>query len=107
MAHSFEIGLRGTLHAPWDGKTQWQAGFFTTTNANDILFQATGGAQSNEGYFANVGDTRRQGFGASLIGKTFDNRLDCMSTTLISMPRSARRSWKTARTIRTPIPTPA
>ncbi len=75
VAHSIELGLRGTLSAPWDGKTQWQAGFFTTTNANEILFQATGGAQSNEGYFANVGDTRRQGFEASLIGKAFDNRL--------------------------------
>ncbi|MFO1466869.1 MAG: hypothetical protein U1F35_10600 [Steroidobacteraceae bacterium] len=33
---------------------------------NDMLFQSTGGAQSNQGYYANVGRTRRQGIEASL-----------------------------------------
>ena len=76
VAHSIEAGLRGNLHTPWHGSMHWQAGFFRTVNQNDILFQASGGAQSNEGFFANVGDTRRQGVEVSLNGKLFEQRLD-------------------------------
>lgn len=57
VASSVEGGLRGA--AP--GGLRWRAGVFRTTNEDDILFQTTGGAQANVGFFANVGDTRRQG----------------------------------------------
>jgi iron complex outermembrane recepter protein len=76
VSRSIEAGLRGNFSALWDGKTRWQIGLFRTKNIDDIIFQATGGAQSNEGFFANIGDTRRQGIEASLSGKAFDNRLD-------------------------------
>ena len=76
VAKNWEGGLRGSFSDGWFGRTTWKAGLFHTTNADDILFQSTGGAQSNEGYFANVGDTRRQGFEGSLAGKAFDNRVD-------------------------------
>jgi iron complex outermembrane receptor protein len=76
VAHSIEAGLRGNIATPWNGAMHWQAGFFRTVNEDDILFQSTGGAQSNEGFFANVGDTRRQGVEVSLTGKLFDQRLD-------------------------------
>ena len=76
ISRGIEAGLRGNLDAPWDGKTRWQIGIFRTKNIDDLIFQATGGAQSNEGFFANVGDTRRQGVEASLNGKLFDNRLN-------------------------------
>lgn len=76
VAKNWEAGLRGTLEDDWFGKTHWKAGLFRTTNVDDILFQATGGAQSNEGFFANVGSTRRQGFEASVSGKLFGDRID-------------------------------
>ncbi len=64
VARSWEAGLRGDR-----GETlRWQAGLFRTRNADDILFQTTGGASSNEGFFANVADTRRQGLEASVQG---------------------------------------
>jgi outer membrane receptor protein involved in Fe transport len=75
VAHSVEAGVRGTLNSQEDS-LRWQAGLFRTLNAHDILFQTTGGAQSNEGFFSNVGDTRRQGFELALSGRWFDNRLD-------------------------------
>ncbi len=77
VAKSWEAGLRGALDgSAWLGKTQWQVGFYRTTNSNDILFQTTGGALSNEGFYANVGDTRRQGVETSLSGKLSAGRLD-------------------------------
>jgi iron complex outermembrane receptor protein len=76
VAKNWEAGLRGGFDAGFFGLTHWKAGVFRTTNVNDIIFQATGGAQSNEGFFANVGDTRRQGVEASITGKMFDGRLD-------------------------------
>ncbi len=76
VAKNWEAGLRGTFDAGIFGTTRWKAGLFRTTDDDDIIFQATGGAQSNEGYFANVGQTRRQGVEASISGKAFGNRLD-------------------------------
>lgn len=75
VAKSWEAGLRGKLGGS-DSSLHWDVGLYRTTNANDILFQTTGGAQSNQGFFANVGDTRRQGVQAVLSGKLFDGRLD-------------------------------
>lgn len=65
VAKTYETGLRGDA---FDG-IQWNAGAFDTTNSNDIVFQATGGISGNQGFFSNVGDTRRSGIeiGASGI----------------------------------------
>ncbi|HVZ19933.1 MAG TPA: TonB-dependent receptor [Vicinamibacterales bacterium] len=77
VAKSWELGMRGSFApAGWIGRTHWRAGVFRTTNHDDILFQATGGSQSNEGFFANVGRTRRQGFEAAVDGKLLDGRID-------------------------------
>jgi outer membrane receptor protein involved in Fe transport len=77
VAKTWEGGLRGTFSADGNGdRVNWHVGLFRTTNADDILFQSTGGTQSNEGFFANVGDTRRQGVEASLSGTLLDKRLD-------------------------------
>ena len=62
VAKTVEAGARGTI----DSGLRWRAGVFDTTNHDDILFQTTGGAQANVGFFANVGDTRRQGIELSL-----------------------------------------
>ncbi|MGH8172163.1 MAG: TonB-dependent receptor, partial [Rhodanobacteraceae bacterium] len=75
VAQSWEAGLRGTFGDAASDRVEWHAGLFRTTNVDDILFQVTGGASSNEGFFANVGDTRRQGFEGSLSGLAFDKRL--------------------------------
>lgn len=64
VARSWEAGLRGDR----GDALRWQAGLFRTRNADDILFQTTGGASSNEGFFANVADTRRQGLEAGVQG---------------------------------------
>lgn len=61
VATSYEIGLRGDA-GPW----HWHAGAFQTTNKDDILFQTTGGATANVGFFDNVADTRRAGIELSL-----------------------------------------
>ena len=76
VAESWEAGLRGTLADTAGGRVTWHFGLFRTTNVDDILFQSTGGASSNEGFFANVGNTRRQGIEASLSGIAFDKRLN-------------------------------
>lgn len=74
VAKSWEAGLRGAFgHGD---RTTWHAGLFRTTNTDDLLFQATGGTQSNEGFYANVGATRRQGLEASLSGTLRNKRLN-------------------------------
>ncbi len=75
VAKTWEAGLRGAFGADASDRINWHLGVFRTTNADDILFQSTGGTQSNEGFFANVGDTRRQGVEASLSGTFWDKRL--------------------------------
>lgn len=62
VATSVEAGVNGVT----GGGLRWHAGVFHTTNKDDIIFQATGGAQANVGFFDNVGDTRRQGIELSL-----------------------------------------
>src|SRR5690606_6482482 len=57
VARSAEVGLRGRSAA---GIT-WHVGAYNTVNRDDILFQTTGGAQANVGFFDNVSDTRRRG----------------------------------------------
>jgi iron complex outermembrane receptor protein len=62
VAKTFEGGVRGQ----WNGG-RWHAGVFRTTNDDDILF-ISAGALTNEGFFDNVGETRRDGFEANLAG---------------------------------------
>ncbi len=64
VAKSFEAGARGVL----PGALRWHVGGFHTTNVDDILFLSTGGATGNQGYFDNVGDTRRRGVEVELRG---------------------------------------
>ena len=63
VAHTFEIGLRGELAEQW---LRWSADVFRTVNKDDIQFIAT---TTNAGYFANVGETRRQGMDLALGGR--------------------------------------
>ena len=66
VAKTFEAGFRGTT-----GAGSWHAGLFRTTNEDDILF-ISAGALTNEGYFDNVGQTRRDGIELSLNGQATD-----------------------------------
>ena len=61
VSRSGEAGLRGN-HRNWS----WSIGGYYTRNEDDIIFQSTGGASGNLGFFANVGDTQRIGGDASL-----------------------------------------
>ena len=63
VARTLEAGLRGTAA----GDVQWNAGVFSATNGNDILFVADN--QAGYGYFKNFGKTRRQGLELGLSGK--------------------------------------
>ncbi|HEY4447237.1 MAG TPA: TonB-dependent receptor [Steroidobacteraceae bacterium] len=63
VARTAELGVRGKLAGE---RLVWSAGAFRTINSNDIQFIATA---TNSGYFANVGNTRRQGFDLALGGR--------------------------------------
>ena len=64
IAKTYEIGARGKIGA----STTWSAAAYSTTLDNDIQFVSSGGASSSEGFFQNVGRTRRQG--VELAGQT-------------------------------------
>lgn len=66
VAQTLEAGMRGD----WRGGN-WNAGVFRTTNEDDILF-ISAGALTNEGYFDNVGRTRRDGVELSIDGRLND-----------------------------------
>jgi len=63
VARTVEAGVRGGLP---EQRLVWAADAFRTDNSDDIQFVATA---TNAGYFANVGNTRRQGFDLALGGK--------------------------------------
>jgi len=63
IARTVEVGARGNLA---DQSLVWSADVFHTVNRDDLQFVAIG---TNAGYFANVGNTRRQGLDLSLGGK--------------------------------------
>ncbi len=63
VAKTLEAGFRGTWH-----DATWHVGGFRTINDDDILF-ISAGSLTNEGYFANVGRTRREGIELNLSGK--------------------------------------
>jgi outer membrane receptor protein involved in Fe transport len=67
VARTLELGVRGLVRrgrATFD----YAVAAFRTGTADDILFVSSG-AVANQGYFANVGDTRRQGVEASVLGR--------------------------------------
>jgi outer membrane receptor protein involved in Fe transport len=66
VAQTFEAGLRGqqVLANDW-GALGWKAGVYRTLSSNDIM-NIPSPYQQGYGYFANVGDTLRQGFEGQL-----------------------------------------
>jgi len=56
-ALSVELGVRGQLGVV----NHYRLGVFSITVEDDIVFQTTGGVSSNQGFFQNATDTRRQG----------------------------------------------
>jgi outer membrane receptor protein involved in Fe transport len=63
IARTFEVGARGKLP---DDVLDWSFDAFRTNSTNDIQFVAT---NTSQGFFANVGSTRRQGVDLGLGGK--------------------------------------
>ena len=94
VANSVELGAGGTLASG----VRWHAGAYHIVNDDDILFQTTGGAQANVGFFENVGDTLRAGveLGPRTAGGSHSmvRELQLSSRRLSKMP-----STSTARTI--------
>lgn len=64
VTKSFEGGFRGTLNSG----VKWNVGAFHSINNDDIIFISTGGISSNEGFFDNIGDTKRIGVEFGLSG---------------------------------------
>lgn len=67
VAHTFEVGVRGSSRRD-RLKLEYALAAFQTTNANDIIFISSG-IVASQGYFSNVGETRRQGIEAMLSGR--------------------------------------
>jgi outer membrane receptor protein involved in Fe transport len=68
VAHTVEAGLRGTV-SPFDGaRLNYTIGFFDSTLDDDIAF--INSVTQGRAYFANVGQTRREGVDAGLQLKT-------------------------------------
>jgi len=68
VARTVEAGVRGAVR-PRPGTTiNYDVTGFRTVNSDDIIFISSG-TVSNQGYFSNVGDTRRQGIEADLTGR--------------------------------------
>lgn len=65
VSRGVEAGLRGRA----GDAVRWSADIFRIVNNDDIIFQTSGGVTANVGFFANVGDTRRQGFELSARGR--------------------------------------
>jgi outer membrane receptor protein involved in Fe transport len=63
VSRTFEAGARGTFA---DQTLNWSVDLFDTVNNNDIQFIAT---TTSEGYFDNVGNTRRRGIDLAIGGK--------------------------------------
>ena len=64
VSHTVEAGVRGELKSfNQSSKIDWTVGLFRTLNTDDIL--AINAQQQARGYFANAGETLRQGIEAS------------------------------------------
>jgi outer membrane receptor protein involved in Fe transport len=66
VAKTWETGIRGG-----NERFTWHAGLFHTLTDDDILF-ISAGALTNQGYFDNVGQTKRQGLELNLSGSFFE-----------------------------------
>ena len=77
VSRTVEAGARGDLSF-----AHWHLGAFRTVNRDDILF-ISAGALTNEGFFDNVGRTRRQGVELNLNGKLADRLIWSASYTLL------------------------
>lgn len=64
VAKTWEGGFRGVFNKLiGKGDTKWNLAYFNTVNHSDIIFNR-GGDSVSEGYFSNVGKTRRYGIEA-------------------------------------------
>jgi iron complex outermembrane recepter protein len=63
IAHTYELGLRGTLAGVSPGAVTWNLGVYRTNLDNDIYGIST---SVSTGFFQNIGSTRRQGIDAGL-----------------------------------------
>jgi iron complex outermembrane recepter protein len=63
VSHTYEVGVRGTFPELLDGQVSYNLSAFRTLLEDDIFGIATSVSQ---GFFQNIGDTRRQGFEAGL-----------------------------------------
>jgi outer membrane receptor protein involved in Fe transport len=73
VSRTEELGARGNFGHGW----RWSAAAYRTRLSDDIEFVGTSAGATNAGYFANVGDTRRQG-----LEITADGHLRSMSLSL-------------------------
>lgn len=73
VANTWETGFRGRLKNLLEGHMDWNLGYFHTVNNNDIIFQSASSVSgaTNRGYFANVGQTQRQGIELGLSGNFY------------------------------------
>ncbi len=69
VAKTYEAGLRGIANG-----VSWRVGLFDATNEDDIIF-ISAGALTNQGFFDNVGESRRRGAELSFEGR-YGERLD-------------------------------
>lgn len=83
VTRTVEAGLRGTAASD----VQWNAGVFSATNKDDILFVADN--QAGYGYFKNFGKTRRQGLELGLSSKLGKLNLGAQYTWLDATFQSA------------------
>jgi outer membrane receptor protein involved in Fe transport len=67
VARTVELGVRGVAQAS-GVSLGYDLAAFRTVNSSDILFISSG-MVANQGYFANVGDTRRQGIEVDLTAR--------------------------------------
>jgi iron complex outermembrane receptor protein len=68
VAHTIEFGLRGNVATGESSKLSYNLGLYRSNLDNDIAF--INSTTVNRAFFANVGDTRRQGIDASISYKT-------------------------------------
>ena len=67
VSHTLETGMRGKFSQA----LKWNFALYQTINSNDILFENE--TSSGQGYFANVGGTKRQGLELGLNGIVLDS----------------------------------
>jgi outer membrane receptor protein involved in Fe transport len=65
VASTWEIGLRGRDVPLPKGQMNWNAGYFNTHTDDEIYF-ITSGRIASEGFFSNIGESRRHGMEAGI-----------------------------------------